>query len=259
MQNQNSTLNELLVQFKNMNLIPVIGAELEFYLFPLNDEEYNDSWQAEDLKLSFPLEKEKGRNQFEVKTAFSKDIYKQIEEINYLREKITKQALKQKMQSSFKARPLADQPGSALHIHLHLQDLAGNNLYMKKNANDESELMLYSIGGLCASMLDNLHIFAPYEDAYLRYKGDSIESPCKVCWGGNNRSAAIRLPLAERENRRLEHRVPCADSDPLEVMIAILFGVILGIKNKTLPPEKLYGNAFLEQYEYPKLLPPNII
>lgn len=253
-QNENSTLNELLVQFKNMNLIPVMGAELEFYLFPINKEDYNESWQAEELKLNFLLEKEKGRNQFEVKTAFSKDIYKQINEISSLKEQITKQALKQQMQSSFKARPLADQPGSALHIHLHLEDPDGNNLYMKKNANDESEIMLYSLGGLCTTMLDNLHVFAPYEDAYLRYKGDSIESPCKVCWGGNNRSAAIRLPLAEKQNRRLEHRVPCADSDPLEVMIAILSGVMLGIKNKILPPEKLYGNAFLEQYEYPWLL-----
>jgi glutamine synthetase len=253
MQNENSTLNELLVQFKNMNLIPVIGAELEFYLFPLNEAEYNESWQAEELKLDIYIEQEKGRNQFEVKTGFSKDIYKQIDEINSLRGQIAKQSLKQKMHSSFKARPLADQPGSALHIHLHLEDLAGNNLYMKKNANDESDITLYSLGGLCSTMLEDLHVFAPYEEAYLRYKGDSIESPCKVCWGGNNRSAAIRLPLAEKENRRLEHRVPCADSDPLEVIIAILSGVLLGIKNKILPPEKLYGNAFLEQYEYPWL------
>ena len=73
-------------------------------------------------------------------------------------------------------------------------------------------------------------------------------------WGGNNRSAAIRIPLSAKENHRLEHRVACADSCPIEVIAAILYGVLRGIEYQVTPPEKVYGNAFLEQYEFPKLL-----
>ena len=160
------------------------------------------------------------------------------------------------MVASFSAKPFVDQPGNALHVHLHLENSLGDNLYIKKD-DQEAEILLHSIGGLCATMEQNMLIFAPYEEAYLRYRGDSIESPSKICWGGNNRSAAIRMPLDEKYNRRLEHRVACADSSSLEVINAILFGVLKGIKEKIIPSEKIYGNAFLEQYDYP-LLPQNL-
>ena len=102
-------------------------------------------------------------------------------------------------------------------------------------------------------MQENMLAFAPYPQAYLRYNSLSLESPCKICWGGNNRSAAIRIPLDQKFNRRLEHRVACADACPFEVINAILLGILKGIKEKIAPPEKLYGNAFLEQYEFPLL------
>ena len=155
----------------------------------------------------------------------------------------------------FTAKPYPNQPGSALHVHLHLENLNGDNLYMNHET-QESELLLHSIGGLCSTMPDNMLLFAPYKQAYLRYKGNCLQSPSKICWGGNNRSVAIRIPLSNKLNRRLEHRVSCANSSLKEVIIAILFGVINGIEAKINPPEKIYGNAFLEQYDFP-LLPQN--
>ncbi len=157
------------------------------------------------------------------------------------------------MSANFSAKPILHHPGNALHIHLHIENAEGENLFIKKR-DQEAELLLHSIGGLCASMQENMILFAPYENAYLRYKGDCLESPSKICWGGNNRSAAIRIPLDQKFNRRLEHRVACSDSCPFEVISAILFGILLGINEKISPPEKIYGNAFLEQYDFPPLL-----
>lgn len=234
-------LKQLLQRFENLNLYPVIGAEIEFYLI-------SKTGQLQELDLE--IEAEKGEGQFEVRTVHSGDIFQQIETINDLKQKIEKQALKQNMIADFGAKPFTDQPGSGLHIHLHLENEKGENLYIKKN-DQETEILLHSIGGLCATMEENMLIFAPYEEAYLRYRGDSLESPCKICWGGNNRSAAIRMPLDQKFNRRLEHRVACSDSSPIEVICAILHGVFKGIKERIAPPEKLYGNAFLEQYNYP--------
>lgn len=240
-------LSDLLEQFKQLDLIPVIGAEIEFYL---------NSPDADKLELAIPIEEEKGDNQFEVKIDYSSDILEQIQKILDLREKITEQALKHGMEADFSAKPFLDQPGSALHIHLHLENSKGDNLYIKKN-NKETKLMLHSIAGLCSSMEEHMLIFAPYENAYLRYKGDSVESPSKICWGGNNRSAAIRIPLSDKNNRRIEHRVSCSDASAVEVICAIFHGVLKGIREELLPSEKLHGNAFLEQYDYP-LLPENI-
>ncbi len=246
-------LNVLLVRLKQLGLFPVIGAEVEFYLNSSDHKEQNNLWQADKLDLDFSIEKERGDNQFEIKVAHSTDIFKISQTIDELKALISKQAMKQNMLASFQAKPFLDQPGSALHIHLHLENSKGDNLFIKRQE-EEEQLLLYSVGGLCASMLGHMLIFAPYEQAYLRYQGDSLEAPSKICWGGNNRSAAIRLPLVDKSNRRLEHRVACADSAAIEVIGAILAGVIEGIEKKQLPPEKIYGNAFLEQYDF-SLLP----
>lgn len=229
-------------QFRRLNLFPVIGMEIEFYLTSIYDN-LQDHFKA----LGVEVDKEKGENQFEVRIPHTKDILACIKEVRRLKKLLESKA-------KFTAKPYLNQPGNALHVHLHLENANGENLYMKQQ--EESELMLHSIGGLCATMAENILLFAPYEQAYLRYKGDSLESPSKICWGGNNRSAAIRIPLDNKFNRRLEHRVACADSCPQEVVLAILFGVLKGVKEKINPPEKLYGNAFLDQYELP-FLPQN--
>lgn len=236
-------LSKLLKQFKQLDMVPVIGAEIEFYLSPPN---------IDKLDLAIPIEKEKGDNQFEVKTDYSSNIFAQIQQILDLRYQITNKALKLGMEVDFSAKPFLDQPGNALHIHLHLENSRGDNLFVKKS-DKETKLMLHSIAGLCASMEEHMLIFAPYEQAYLRYKGDSVESPSKICWGGNNRSAAIRIPLSDNNNRRIEHRVACGDASPKEVICAIFNGVLKGIREKLIPSEKLHGNAFLEQYDYPAL------
>ncbi len=44
-----------------------------------------------------------------------------------------------------------------------------------------------------------------------------------------------------------------ADSSPREVIAAILHGVLKGIGEEITPPEKIYGNAFLDQYDFPQL------
>lgn len=238
--NHSKTISKLLEEFKALDLYPIIGAELEFYLT-------SDSGHVEELAIDIAIEKEKGKNQFEVKTAYSGDILNQIEKIENLKETIIKQAKAQNMIANFSAKPFLDQPGSALHVHLHLENRAKENLFMNQ------DILSYAIGGLCATMQENMLIFAPYEQAYLRYTGNSLDSPCKICWGFNNRSAAIRIPLSEKENVRLEHRVACSDASVEQVICAIFSGVLQGIKEKIEPPEKLYGNAFLEQYNYEQL------
>ena len=246
-------LNNLLARFKQLQLFPVIGAEIEFYLISSDHKEQNNLWQADKLDLDLLIEEERGDNQFEIKTTHSRDLLKISQTIFDLKNLITKQAIKQKMLASFEAKPFIDQPGSALHIHLHLENSNGDNLYIKKQE-QETKLLLNSIGGLCESMLGYMLIFAPYEQAYLRYRSNSLEAPSKICWGINNRSAAIRLPLADKSKRRLEHRVACADSSAIEVICAILAGVLRGIEEELFPQEKIYGNAFLEQYDFPPLL-----
>jgi len=245
-------LDKLLNKLSEFDLFPVIGAEIEFYLTQDNNN-FNELWQAPTLIIdNIEVEKEKGKNQFEVKIDYGSDIKLQINKIIKLKQKIEKLAIKQGVVADFRSKPIVNQPGSALHYHIHLENSKKENLFIKKG-DQERELLMHCIGGLCETMNENMIFFAPYSDAYLRFKDKHITTPSKVCWGGNNRSASIRIPLSEKENRRLEHRVACADADPLEVINAIFFGIIFGIEHNTPPPLKVYGNAFLDQYEYSRL------
>lgn len=248
-------LNNQLITLKQMDIFPCIGAELEFYLLPKDRNFDDDSWQAERLELDFDIAKEEGLNQFEVRVPHSKDIIACINKINAIKVQIINQADKQNMKADFSAKPFSNRPGSAMHIHLNLENGANENLYMKKN-NQETEIFLHSIAGLCSTMLQNMVFFAPYDQAYARYMEHSLQSPSKVCWGINNRSAAIRIPRDEKIDRRLEHRVSASDACAVSVINAILYGITKGIREKLMPLEKVYGNAFLEQYDYP-LLPKN--
>lgn len=229
-------LLRFLKQLENIEIFPVIGAELEFYLNPI----YSN---LQEKFAHLDIVPERGENQFEVRIAHSKDIIGFIEQFETIKKQLEPYA-------DFSIKP--NKPGNGLHINLHLENSQGENLFIKETA-QESQILLYAIGGLCATMQENLLLFAPNEDSYLRFKGESIESPCKICWGSNNRSAAIRLPLHQQFNCRIEHRVAGSDACITEVIIAILFGVITGINEQISPPERLYGNANLEQYDYPFL------
>ncbi len=244
-------IESLISEFNSLNIYPVLGAELEFFLTPLDNKANSNLWQAQKLNIDLNIDHEKGQNQFEVRTLPTRDVFKLIDEITQLKIQIKTQAQKQGMEAVFLAKPFDNEPGSALHVHIHLENMNQDNLFCHENK--ESTLFFYAIGGLCKFMPQSMIFFAPYEQAYLRYKTKSLESPSKICWGKNNRSAAIRVPRHEKFNLRIEHRVSCADSNPEQVLASILFAIMSGIRHQTLPLDPVYGNAFLEQYDYPLL------
>jgi glutamine synthetase len=78
-------------------------------------------------------------------------------------------------------------------------------------------------------------------------------APTHISYGGNNRSVLVRIPNSIP--RRLEHRLAAASADPSEVIYAILFSILKGLRTpskiKTL--EKTYGNAYDKQYNLSKI------
>jgi glutamine synthetase len=240
-------IHKFMGEFIAQGLHPKIGAEIEFYLLP------NDSNKTIACLQEFDLHKERGEGQFELKTNPSYSIILALEEIVNLRRIISQKAILSGLETCFKAKPFANQPGSALQISLSLHNYKGENLLLKTNKK-ESAIMLHAIGGLCHDMAENIILCNNSEDDFKRYQAQEPETPCKICWGSNNRSAAIRIPDSKGNDRRIEYRIAAANACPYNVLLVILSGALYGIKNKISPPNKLYGNAFLEQYEF-DLLP----
>lgn len=223
---------------RDFALHPVIAAEIEFYVAAEPD------WQA--LKARVPFEahaQEEGEGQWEVTFAMQRDasvLARQIEDFKTI------------SSADFSAKPFESQPGSGLHIHLHLEDAAGKNVFFKK---DEiiSEPLKHSIGGLLATMREYMPVFAPSATSLARFAPGG-NAPTTVSWGANNRTCAIRLPDAGAPHRHIEHRVAGADADPEAVIAAVLAGMHYGLQNKCDPGPQIYGDASLEMYKLPRLV-----
>ena len=65
-----------------------------------------------------------------------------------------------------------------------------------------------------------------------------------MCWGYENRTAAVRIPGGSHPARRIEHRVAGADANPYLVVSAVLGAALIGIENKLSPATPLNGNAY---------------
>lgn len=200
----------------------------------------------------FKIEKEKGREQHEVSLTHTPDIAQIVSDTNQLKALITSLAEKHGMRADFSAKPLAGEPGSGLHIHVHLENAEGKNLFYKDDA-EISDLLAYSIGGLLAKMREDMGIFAPTDASRKRFAPGS-NAPTTISWGANNRTCAVRLPDKSCDNKHIEHRVAGADADVSAVIDAVLNAMAYGIANEIMPPAQIYGDASLAMYGLPKLI-----
>lgn len=156
--------------------------------------------------------------------------------------------------ASFLAKPFPQLPGSAMQVNINLVNEEGKNLFAKVGEG-ESKFFTQSIAGMLEVMPASMKYFAPYDKAYLRYKG-GMEAPSTVSWGGDNRTVALRVPSAPiaKHTRHIEHRIPAADADPYLVFAAIIAGMEYGMVNRLENKHpKIFGNAFLPEYKLEKL------
>jgi len=249
-----------------------VACEIEFYISSGFSERSKDNEFLAEILLALSKKNiavssiglEVAPNQFEVAlTPKSPEIA--IFEVTQLKGIAANICAKYGQEILFSAKPFENLPGSGLHIHISLFDSSGNALYSRDDDKNESSVMLYSIGGLCQTMLKNFIYFAPDETSYQRFSSvinniaeyqnpmvSHNNAPVNVSWGGNNRTTAIRIPTStiNEQGRHIEFRVAGADADPKHVIEKIIEGIYFGISNKINPPEKIYGNAYDAQYNF---------
>ena len=130
-------------------------------------------------------------------------------------------ALKHDVAVTFMAKPITDQPGSAMHIHQSVVDIkTGKNLFSNADGT-MSELFLHHIGGLQKFIPELLPLFAPNVNSFRRFLPDT-SAPVNVEWGEENRTVGLRVPEASPQNRRVENRLAGADANPYLVLAASL-------------------------------------
>jgi glutamine synthetase len=216
-----------------MQYTPVIGVEREFYA--------NVSAVPEVLgvPLLAKIIPETGANQFEYILHHTADIPALIEA-----DRAVMAQLVAAYSADFSAKPFAGSAGSGLHLHIHLENEQGENVFTKQGES-LSEPLGFAIGGLLASMQGYMAVFAPTR---ARFEAPDKMTPTTISWGANNRTTALRLPDTGTQFRRIEHRVSGADAVLADVIDAVLKGISRGILERISPPPQIYGDARLPEY-----------
>ncbi len=162
-------------------------------------------------------------------------------------------ALRHKMYATFMAKPMAREPGSSMHIHQSVVDAkTGKNVFSDKDGNP-SPLFFAHIAGLQKYLPSAMSLFAPNVNSFRRIILRHM-APINTQWGYDNRTAGLRVPISNAENRRVENRLGGADANPYLAIAASLACGYLGMLEGLKPSEPVSGSA----YDLPFGLPRNL-
>ena len=257
-------LAQVLQRYTEHNLKPVVASELEFYLTPLGAESAGFTTEGvlslhqldtvapllDDIYAACSVQgiaadaaiSECGPVQFEINLLHRDDALLAADDAVFFKHIVKGFARKHGYAASFMAKPDGTAAGSGMHLHFSLLDNSGTNVF--DNASDEgSDLFRNAVAGVLAAMHESTLVFAPHYNSYRRLRPDT-HAPTSVCWGYENRTAAVRIPGGSHLARRIEHRVAGADANPYLVMSAVLGAALIGIENKLTPATPLNGNAY---------------
>jgi glutamine synthetase len=175
------------------------------------------------------------------------------DEVFFFKRTVREAALRHDMFATFMAKPIAGEPGSAMHVHQSLVDKAsGRNIFSNEDGTPSKEFFWY-IGGLQRYIPAAMALFAPYVNSYRRLARFTA-APINIQWGIDNRTVGIRSPLASPAARRIDNRVIGADANPYVALAATLACGYIGIKKRIEPSPECKGDAYLGDYQLPRSL-----
>ncbi|MEE5061841.1 glutamine synthetase family protein [Pseudomonas alliivorans] len=266
-------LKSVLTRYAEYGLTPVVATELEFFVFAPNP----DPLQAFVPPVGLDGRRELGHSAFSISSnnglrPFFTEVYACMAalglprdtfmhemgvsqfEINLLhgdpllladqtflfKHLLKEVALKHGVIVVCMAKPLANTPGSSMHLHQSVVDaVSGRNVFSAEDGRS-TPTFRHFIGGLQACMADFTALFAPNVNSYQRLF-HPFASPNNACWSYDNRAAGLRIPASAPSARRVENRLPGADANPYLVIAASLAAGLYGIERGIEPTAAVQG------------------
>jgi len=279
-------LRNVLALYEAKGWVPVVAPEVEFYLInPHADSDAEVEPPEGRLGRTETSRQPFGIDQMNDFDPFIIDVYSFCEEqgiridalsqemgpaqleINFLhgdpltladhvflfKRTVREAAIQHEMHATFLAKPMAEEAGSALHIHQSIVEAEGGNNIFSTKSGKSSKLFFSYIGGLQKYMPDALLIFAPYVNSYRRFL-NSWSSPINLAWAVDNRTVGLRVPDSGPDARRVENRLAGSDVNPYLAIAATLACGYLGIEEGLKADDPVEGSA----YDVPFSLHPHI-
>lgn len=154
---------------------------------------------------------------------------------------------------TFMPKPLYNEAGSGMHVHIQLWKEGKNLFYDENGYAGLSKTALHFIGGVLKHGPALLALTNPSTISYKRLV-PGFEAPVKAIFGLANRSAAIRIPKYANtpETKRFEFRPPDATCNIYLAISALLMAGIDGIKKKIDPTNEGFGPYDVNIFSIPK-------
>jgi len=273
-------LKSVIARYAALGLAPVVATELEFFVFAPN----SDPLQPFQPPLGKDGRRELGHSAFSVSSnnglrPFFQEVYHCMAalslprdtfmhemgvsqfEINLLhgdplvladqtflfKHLLKEVALKHGLNVVCMAKPLAHTPGSSMHIHQSLVEVATGRNVFSDDQGQPTETFYHFIGGQQACMADFTALFAPNVNSYQRLC-HPYASPNNACWSEDNRAAGLRIPASDPVARRVENRLPGADANPYLAIAASLAAGLHGIEQRLQPTPAIQGEFAVPEH-----------
>jgi glutamine synthetase len=281
-----AVLRKVLKLYADKGWTPIVAPEMEFYLVARNSNPHEPlqppigrSGKAESGRQSYSIDSvndfdpffqevstfcrlhqlqvetlihEAGAGQMEINFTHG-DALELADQVFLFKRAIRETALRHGISATFMAKPMENEPGSAMHIHQSIIDSdTGQNIFSNTDGS-ASQFFFQYVAGLQKYIPKAMPIFAPYVNSYRRLTRN-MSAPINVSWGYDNRTCGIRIPNSKPQARRIENRVPGVDVNPYLALATTLACGYLGISEGLKPTEPTYDNAWETEADFPRNL-----
>ncbi len=197
--------------------------------------------RAQDVPTTTALA-EYGPGQFEINFSHTADVLAACDAAQRFKRIVRAVARRNGLDATFMAKPYEEMAGSGLHLHVSVLGSDARNVFASEDATGNAPLRS-AIAGTLDTLADGMAVFAPNANSWRRFRAEAYV-PLTADWSVNNRGTALRVPMSDAANRRLEHRVAGADANPYLVTAWVLAGVLRGMTQRLEAPAPLDGNAY---------------
>ena len=147
--------------------------------------------------------------------------------------------------ATFMPKPLFEENGSGMHVHMSLGRGGENLMFDFDGYAQLSREALNFIGGIIAHGRALMAFCAPTTNSYRRLV-PGYEAPVNLVYSQRNRSAACRIPVysSSPKAKRVEFRPPDPTANPYLAFSALLMAGLDGIQNRIDPGQPVDVDLF---------------
>jgi glutamine synthetase len=144
------------------------------------------------------------------------------------------------LDATFMAKPWTDQAGNGMHVH---QSLWRGGKGVFHDQGQLSEAGRSYLAGLLRRLAEFALFGCQNPNAYHR-RTDLSFAPTVVCWGGDNRTVAVRSIEGNESSTRVEQRDASADCNIYLTFAGQFAAGLEGMRQERIPPPPVTGNAY---------------